>query len=64
MPAYLNILLPVYNEELRLERGVRGTVEYLDGHEDVSYTLTVVDNASDDATGRIARRLACELPAA
>lgn len=55
----LNILLPVYNEENRLEYGVEATVDYLTelGWNDCQ--LTIVDNASDDATQEIAQRL-CE----
>lgn len=56
---YLNIILPVYNEEKRLERGVETTVDYLTrlGWDDCQ--LTIVDNASVDATQEIARQL-CE----
>ena len=28
-PMFLNILLPVYNEEKRLQHGVIGTIDYL-----------------------------------
>lgn len=57
--AYLNVLLPVYNEQLRLEAGVRGTIEYFDDIGEEDYELTIVDNASVDETQAIAERL-CE----
>ena len=58
----INILFPVYNEENRLERGITETVSFLDRYvipqeKDVSYQLTIVDNASQDATEQVARRL-------
>ena len=46
----LNILFPVYNEERRLERGIRKSVEYLRREKPCAFTLTIVDNASDDST--------------
>ncbi len=60
--AYLNIILPVYNEHLRLEAGVRGTVNYFNSIQEKDYELTIVDNASTDDTQTIARRLSEEYP--
>ncbi len=60
--ADLNILFPVYNEEKRLEPGIRKTVEHLDGVSGLDYELTIVDNASSDGTQRIAEELCQELP--
>lgn len=57
----LNILLPVYNEEKRLENGVRKADAYLDGQKDIPYVLTIVDNASTDRTEMIARSLCGEM---
>ena len=56
----LNILFPVLNEHLRLERGIRRTAAYLQAHCNVPWQLTIVDNGSDDDTPDIARRLARE----
>ena len=58
----LNILFPVYNEEKRLERGITETISFLQRYvmpneEDFSYRLTIVDNASQDATEQIAKQL-------
>lgn len=55
----LNIVLPVYNEELRLRDGITRTVTFLDSVCPGEYQLTIVDNASLDATQRIASDL-CE----
>ena len=57
---YLNILFPVYNEQARLENGIRNTVEYMDGVLPGDYELTIIDNASTDATMSIACSLAQE----
>ncbi len=61
----LNILFPVLNEKLRLERGIDKCVKYLrklsstEGTvlEPGTYRLTIVDNGSDDETPRIGRML-------
>lgn len=58
----LNILIPVYNEEKRLQNGVRVTCEYLSTDIGIPYVLTIVDNASNDRTEEIARALCDELP--
>jgi len=58
----INILFPVYNEENRLERGIRNTYEFMEKHlKDVNYQLTIVDNASADRTREIAERLVKEI---
>ena len=58
------ILFPVYNEERRLERGIRKTAEYLSRHapEGAQWHLMIVDNASDDRTQAIAKVLRAEMP--
>ena len=54
----INILFPVYNEEARLEKGIRTTENYIATClSDVDITLTIVDNASADRTGEVAQRL-------
>jgi glycosyltransferase involved in cell wall biosynthesis len=57
----VDIAIPVYNEERDLERSVRRLRRYLDHHFPFEARITVVDNASTDATWAIARRLALEL---
>ena len=57
----INILVPVYNEERRLDRGIRITKKFTDKYmRDVDIRLTIVDNASVDRTEEIAKRLASE----
>ena len=56
----LNILFPVLNEHLRLERGIRNCMAYMKDHVEIPYTLTIVDNGSDDDTPDIARGLEAE----
>lgn len=57
---YLNILFPVYNEEMRLENGIRKTIQYMDHIFLGNYVLTIVDNASVDKTMEISRALCDE----
>lgn len=59
MDKFINILFPVYNEELRLEKGIRTTIEYMEKLSSGDYYLTIVDNASTDETANIASKL-CE----
>lgn len=53
----INILFPVLNEHLRLEKGIDKCVDYMRKNIDIPYKLTIVDNGSDDDTPEIARRL-------
>ncbi|MBR5931610.1 MAG: glycosyltransferase [Lachnospiraceae bacterium] len=58
-----NILFPVYNEENRLERGIRETASFLTHYlPEETFHLTIVDNASTDKTEEIAKKLAEEYP--
>ena len=52
----LEILLPVYNEEKRVEKGVRESVSYL-ATLGIPYHVTIVDNASNDNTMALSRAL-------
>lgn len=54
----INILFPVLNEHIRLERGIDNCMSYMKEHVTIPYELTIVDNGSDDDTPEIARRLA------
>lgn len=60
MPAYLNIVFPVHNEEQRLRAGIEGTIAFLDDHGIEDYVLTIVDNDSTDETCHIAAELSGE----
>lgn len=56
----INIIFPVLNERLRLEKGIRNTVEYLKTIGFSDYRITIVDNGSEDETPEIARKLVQE----
>jgi putative flippase GtrA len=58
----LDIVVPVYNEEVDLEPSVRRLHEHLSGQFPYAFRITIADNASTDATPLIAARLAAELP--
>jgi putative flippase GtrA len=58
----LDVVVPVYNEEIDLEPCVRRLHAYLSSHFPYRFRITVADNASTDATAEVARRLAGELP--
>jgi putative flippase GtrA len=58
----LDIVVPVYNEEVDLELSVRRLHEHLTWEFPYSFRITIADNASTDTTPRIAARLAAELP--
>jgi putative flippase GtrA len=58
----VDVVVPVYNEEADLERGVRRLHAYLRDHFPVSARVTIVDNGSTDGTWAIAEALERELP--
>ncbi|MFI8891665.1 glycosyltransferase [Streptomyces paradoxus] len=58
----LDVVVPVYNEENDLERCVRRLHAHLGETFPYAFRITIADNASTDATPRIAARLAAELP--
>jgi putative flippase GtrA len=61
VPPLVDIAIPVYNEERDLERSVRRLRRYLDHQFPFEARITVVDNASTDATWAIAQRLVLDL---
>lgn len=58
----INILFPVLNERLRLEKGIDRTVAYVRSHLPIPCKITIMDNGSDDETPDIGRRLAEKYP--
>ncbi|GIF19561.1 putative flippase GtrA [Actinoplanes tereljensis] len=58
----LDVVVPVYNEEIDLEPCVRRLHAYLSAHFPYRFRITVADNASTDSTAEVAGRLAGELP--
>ncbi len=59
--AVVDIAIPVYNEAGTLDASVRRLHEFLDRSFPFAATITIVDNASTDATWLIASRLAKEV---
>ena len=60
--AVVDVVIPVYNEEADLPRGVRRLHAHLSRAFPYSFRITVADNASTDATLVVAHELARELP--
>lgn len=58
----INLLFPVLNERLRLRNGIEKTMEYLKKNVKIAYTLTILDNGSDDETPEIGRELEAKYP--
>jgi hypothetical protein len=58
----LDVVVPVYNEEVDPEPCVRRLHAYLTASFPYRFRITVVDNASTDATLAVANRLAGQLP--
>ena len=56
----INILFPVLNEHLRLEKGIRKTIGYCLENLDIPFRLTIIDNGSDDDTPKIGKMLSKE----
>jgi glycosyltransferase involved in cell wall biosynthesis len=62
VPAAVEIVIPVYNEEGDLERNVRLLRRYLDTRFPLTTLVTIADNGSTDRTWPLAQRLAGCLP--
>jgi glycosyltransferase involved in cell wall biosynthesis len=60
-PPLVDIVVPVYNEEIDLEPNIRRLHAYLEQEFSFSARITIVDNASRDDTPAIATRLSKEL---
>jgi putative flippase GtrA len=58
----LDVVVPVYNEELDLEPCVRRLRAYLKAHFPYPFRITIADNASTDRTAEVARRLTEDFP--
>ncbi|WP_152648196.1 bifunctional glycosyltransferase family 2/GtrA family protein [Streptacidiphilus anmyonensis] len=57
----VEVVVPVYNEELVLARSVRTLHSYLSEHFPYPFRITIADNASIDGTWQVASGLAAEL---
>jgi glycosyltransferase involved in cell wall biosynthesis len=60
--ASVDVVIPVLNEEVVLERSVRALHSFLSDHLTHSWRIIVADNGSHDRTFEIAKRLESELP--
>ncbi len=58
----VDIVIPVYNEEIDLEPSVRRLHAHLSTGVPYPFQITVADNASTDTTLEVANRLAAEFP--
>ncbi|MFI5492446.1 glycosyltransferase [Actinoplanes sp. NPDC051859] len=58
----LDVVVPVYNEEIDLEPCVRRLHAYLAAEFPYRFRITIADNASTDSTADVARRLTETLP--
>lgn len=58
----INLLFPVLNERLRLRNGIEKSMEYLRENVSIPYSLTILDNGSDDETPEIGMELAEKYP--
>ncbi|KAF5053347.1 Undecaprenyl-phosphate mannosyltransferase [anaerobic digester metagenome] len=58
----VNIVLPILNEERRLEKGCRTVVDYMEVHYPGQYQITIMDNGSTDRSEEIAMHLATQYP--
>ncbi len=61
-PPAVQIVIPVYNEQRVLRASVRRLHDYLTQQFNFTFEITIADNASTDATPRIARALARAIP--
>src|ERR1700710_963590 len=58
----LDVVIPVYNEQDDLARAVQRLHSYLSISLPYSFSITIADNASTDATPAIADELAASMP--
>ncbi|UDY37868.1 glycosyltransferase [Dermatobacter hominis] len=57
----VDVVVPVHDEAAGLARSIRTLHAYLSDRFPLSWTITIADNASTDATLEVARRIAAEL---
>ncbi|PPF76802.1 sugar translocase [Subtercola sp. Z020] len=62
LPLALDVVVPVYNEEVALEASVLRLAAYLDEAVRVPWQITIADNSSTDGTAVIADALADRVP--
>jgi glycosyltransferase involved in cell wall biosynthesis len=58
MPNRVDVVIPVYNEQHVLAQSIHTLATYLEAHLPYEWRIVVADNASTDATWRVAQELA------
>ena len=53
----INLLFPVLNERLRLQKGIEATIAYVREQMKIPCKLTILDNGSEDETPEIGKKL-------
>ena len=61
MPPFLDVVVPMHNEEDDLEPCLRRLHAHLTQHLPYTFRITVAENASTDGTVAVAARVAAEL---
>ncbi len=56
------VVLPVYNEEKSLRKGVETLTSFLKDHDRYEWRIVIADNNSNDSTGKIGSELESENP--
>jgi len=62
MPASVDVVVPVYNEEATLPRSIERLTVFLATHLSRPWRVTIADNASTDGTGAVSRELSAGYP--
>jgi glycosyltransferase involved in cell wall biosynthesis len=62
VPARVDIVVPVHDEQAALARSIRWLHDHLTDHMPFDWRIVIADNASTDQTPRIAAALAADLP--
>jgi glycosyltransferase involved in cell wall biosynthesis len=63
MPATVDLVIPVYNEERALPHSIRKLTEFLKANLDNPWQVIIADNASTDSTRAVSERLCQECQA-
>ena len=62
MPASVDIILPVYNEETDLPNSIKRLTRFLAANLTNPWQITIADNASTDSTGPVSQALCQQYP--
>lgn len=62
MPASVDVVVPVYNEEATLPRSIDRLTDFLANHLSNPWRVTIADNASTDGTRAVSQELSAGYP--